>query len=97
MTGVKLQEIIDVLNVFNVITMYSFPDIISLAFIAKQLPLISKISHQELAKVVKDIPTTEAVPFDFFTHKHFGLADFSVVNPRIKEQTPNQKLVSKQA
>ena len=81
----------------NVTTMYSIPGIISLAFIAKQLPLTSKITHQELAKVVKDIPTTEAVPFDFFRYEHFGLADFSVVNPRIKETTPNQKLVSKQA
>ena len=81
----------------NVTTMYSIPDIISLAFIAKQLPLTSKITHQELAKVVKDIPTTESVPFDFFRYEHFGLADFSVVNPRIKEPPPNQKLVSKQA
>jgi hypothetical protein len=96
-TGIKLQETLDVLNVFNVVTLYSIPDVISLVFITKQLSLTSKTTHQDLAKSIRDIPVTDSVPFNYFRFEHFGLSDFALVNPRIKEPSPAQKLVSKQA
>ena len=94
--GLQLQDVIDVLKIYQINLMFSVPDVIALAHITKLLPLTNKVSHQDLGKSANEIPTDQPVPFEFYRVEHFQLQDFGLVGTRLKDPQQGVKIKSSQ-
>ncbi|EAY21841.1 hypothetical protein TVAG_249000 [Trichomonas vaginalis G3] len=83
--GLKLQDFINNLGIFYVLALFSVPDVVSLAYLVRNVNLTTARAHIDLLKIASDFPIGSSTPYVFFRFEHWNLPDFLVESPQFPE------------